>query len=122
MRCSKCKKNGEDFVKYSTDKYGHQYYRCNKCNTEKVKKYRKTENGKKNTYKAVSKSIKNNKEKHRARLKVYYQIKTGKIIKPKVCEKCGKNKKLFGHHTDYSKPLSVLWVCLKCHSLIHKNI
>jgi len=54
--------------------------------------------------------------------KVYYAVKTGKLIKPLYCEKCGENKPLQGHHHDYSKPLDVLWVCLTCHCQIHKKL
>lgn len=50
-------------------------------------------------------------------------IAQGRITKPKVCEKCGRNpgvasdgrSLLHGHHDDYSRPLDVLWICNKCH-------
>lgn len=42
------------------------------------------------------------------------------IIKRKPCEKCG-DKKVEGHHPDYSKPLKVIWLCKIHHKAIHKE-
>jgi hypothetical protein len=46
-------------------------------------------------------------------------VKSGKLIKPKLCMKCGREVRLSGHHEDYSLPLDVLWVCSSCHKLLH---
>ena len=43
------------------------------------------------------------------------------MFKPRECTVCKQEKKLDGHHNDYSKPLDVIWVCRKCHSDIHKK-
>lgn len=56
----------------------------------------------------------------KARNKLRYAVRTGKIMKPKICEKCFDKAKLHGHHSDYNKPLEVLWVCNYCHKKIHK--
>lgn len=53
--------------------------------------------------------------------KVHYAVKTGKLLKPLMCEVCDEPKQLQGHHADYSYPLDVLWVCAKCHHQIHEN-
>src|SRR3990167_6956341 len=42
--------------------------------------------------------------------------------KPNKCEKCEQIKIVEGHHFDYEKPLEVVWVCRKCHSLIHRSL
>lgn len=39
----------------------------------------------------------------------------GIIQKPKVCERCGKKRKITGHHHDYYKPFEVEWLCYECH-------
>ena len=55
----------------------------------------------------------------RAQAILNYAIKSGKIIKPKNCEKCTKEKRLCAHHDDYSKPLKVKWLCSSCHKIEH---
>lgn len=55
----------------------------------------------------------------------YYQfrkaIKNGEITK-KPCIFCG-DPNAHAHHPDYTKPLTVRWVCRKCHAVrIHSFI
>ena len=38
----------------------------------------------------------------------------------KPCEKCG-TKPAHRHHEDYSKPLEIMWLCVKCHGLHHSQ-
>lgn len=83
------------------------------------KEYEKTEAGKK----AKIKALQNYKEKHTER---YYAqkalgnaIRDGKITKM-ACFICG-NEQVQGHHPDYSRPLDVIWLCVKHHNEIHKN-
>lgn len=47
-------------------------------------------------------------------------VRSKKIKKPKKCSICYKEKKIYGHHEDYYKPLDVIWVCQVCHKKIHK--
>lgn len=55
----------------------------------------------------------------RAGLAARRAVKTGLLIKPTHCEKCGKAARLYGHHWNYNRPLDVIWVCVTCHKLIH---
>ncbi len=53
----------------------------------------------------------------RSYLNVY--IRRGKVKKG-VCSVCGVEK-VEGHHSDYSKPLEVVWFCRKHHLEYHKS-
>ncbi len=54
----------------------------------------------------------------KALAKMHYALKTGRISK-KQCEKCGSTTMVEGHHTDYSKPLDVVWLCRTHHKEAH---
>ena len=55
----------------------------------------------------------------RAKQHVASAIKKGEIEKPKTCSRCGKERRLDGHHPDYRKPLDVIWLCRLCHRHLH---
>lgn len=54
-----------------------------------------------------------------ARIDVKNALTTGKIVKL-PCQVCGEIK-VEAHHTDYSKPLEVEWLCRKHHLEVHKQ-
>lgn len=61
-------------------------------------------------------------QEHKARKSVYQAIKKGTLTRMENCMICGKSCKTQAHHNDYSKPLSVIWVCPRCHGGIHSNL
>jgi hypothetical protein len=62
-------------------------------------------------------------ERHPVRLKarrlVHSAIAGGRLVRL-PCEVCG-NPKSEGHHPDYDKPLEVMWLCRRHHSLQHRK-
>lgn len=51
-------------------------------------------------------------------------VHSGKVKKPDSCEVCGRQPgkvHLHGHHTDYSRPLEVRWLCRGCHDEEHRR-
>jgi hypothetical protein len=118
MNCFKCKtKKGK---LYFISRYKENtYYMCRECNTERHRKYRTTQQGKINTYKAVKKYVQKNREKSSAWEKVQNAVKNGNLIKPIVCEKCKKSTQLDAHHNDYTQVLRVKWLCRACHKKEH---
>jgi hypothetical protein len=58
--------------------------------------------------------------KHRARQLATIAEGHGKIYR-KPCERCGCDFDLHKHHPDYSRPLYVIWLCVRCHAKEHKE-
>lgn len=56
-----------------------------------------------------------------AHMAVRAALRTGDLVKPLACQRCGQAGRLHSHHNDYSKPLEVAWVCPLCHKAIHKE-
>ena len=61
-------------------------------------------------------------DKHKARAKVEYAVKSGKLTKPELCSRCEKESMVEAHHDNYKKPLDVVWVCRNCHYEIHMEL
>jgi hypothetical protein len=53
-----------------------------------------------------------------ARKSLHKAVAAGEV-KKSPCEVCGEVKSE-AHHTDYNKPLDVMWVCRKHHADIHR--
>lgn len=59
-------------------------------------------------------------QKRTAREAVKRAVRSGRLIKPKACEECGSTSEApHAHHSDYSKPLAVEWLCRECHGFRH---
>lgn len=93
------------------------YRKYHEKNREKIKEYNKKyiqENREK-----IRDLAKRHPEKVKAREMLHTQVKLGKIIPYEFCQICNEKTKLQGHHTDYSKPLEVIWLCIPCHKKQH---
>jgi len=69
--------------------------------------------------------------KDQARHKLREAIKSGKINKPKVCERChalphpnraGASQLHGHHHRGYGNPFDVIWLCSNCHLEEHSTV
>ena len=49
-------------------------------------------------------------------------VRRGILRKPTRCQWCNKKRKLQAHHPNYSKPLTVIWLCAFCHMSHHHRI
>jgi hypothetical protein len=53
-------------------------------------------------------------------------VKSDRLVQSLVCESCGqlraRRRRLDAHHEDYSKPLSVRWLCQRCHQEHHNAV
>lgn len=61
---------------------------------------------------------KDNHQKNFCRRQVALALKKGTLVKM-PCEICGSIEKIQAHHEDYSKPLDIVWLCIKHHRWIH---
>ena len=64
----------------------------------------------------------------RAQANLRKAIDRGEVERPEGCQQCGRSSRfrdgrsgVQGHHTDYSKPLDVMWLCNRCHHEWHIN-
>lgn len=60
-------------------------------------------------------------QKSEARAQLNAAVRAGRIARPPICEECGRTRKVHGHHSDYSKPLAVQWLCSLCHGRHHRK-
>ncbi len=148
-RCSSCKqfKPISKFYKRTGYKYNHRSV-CIICWSKYTKKYKQTEKGKiacrkgnlrykktekgKITEKRYRQNEKGKAARKRYRLRhseqrragsaIHIIVRNGKLPRPDTlkCSYCPTQAKEY-HHPDYSKPLYVLPVCIKCHKKIPKN-
>lgn len=61
-------------------------------------------------------------EKYKARSILNSHVARKLVSRPLTCEQCGAGGQIDGHHPNYSMPLAVVWLCVKCHSKAHKQM
>lgn len=133
--CTKCRseKDITCFNKNRSTKDGLNYW-CKPCNvvaaakwasenreTYRAQKRRNQQSKTRRGIKQTGGHSKASPERLRIKNMVSNAVRDGKLIKPKHCERCDSTVRLHGHHADYSKPLSVEWLCPKCHGLQHRK-
>ena len=112
--CAKCKtRDADGYIKNGFSGKTRRYY-CRKCNRERFKKYYHAH--KEKVRAIIYKSVKKHWEKQQARVLLNRQVVSGKLKKPKNCSTCNKRGRIEAHHTDYEKPLEVVWLCSGCHA------
>lgn len=119
--CSKCKltKESGDFSIKSSTRDGLSY-QCRSCTNEYSTAYnakRRAQGFKSGT----SHWDKDNPHKKNTHQKVRWAVKSGTLEKPECCEACDSTTNIVGHHEDYDKPLEVLWLCRRCHGMLHRS-
>jgi len=106
---------------------------CKNCTTARVRKDRRLnpnarlrdkvrsiqEHRKKLNAETCRKNRQENPEKYKAQSALGNAVRDRLIIRPSICTTCNQEKKLVGHHEDYSKPLDVIWMCHLCHARHH---
>jgi len=125
-RLNKCKSCAKNDTKENNEK-NHDYYieydrqRANLPHRVEARlKYSQTKEGRESARKSKSKWSESNVIKRSASTLIGNAVRNGKITKPNNCSECGKTGRIHGHHDDYAYPMSVRWLCSKCHCDWHK--
>lgn len=58
-------------------------------------------------------------QRYAAHIATHKAIKSGRLVRPSQCQKCGSRRGVHAHHEDYAKPLLVRWLCPRCHVAQH---
>lgn len=57
----------------------------------------------------------------RARQALNAAVRRGDVTRGLCCSACGASGRIEGHHPDYAKTLSVVWLCTRCHGKVHRH-
>lgn len=130
-KCIECTKK-DARTNYSKDIEKSREKERERNNTRKRVDYRRLKAGERKekdpekyklAKKAYNQKYRNrNREKARARDIVFYNISTGKLKNPCICQKCGSSGYIEAHHEDYLKPLEITWLCDTCHKDRHNEL
>lgn len=115
--CSKAARNRDP------DKY-REYDNARANNPKRVearKSYQKTPEGRAAQARAKRVYLERYPMRRAAHIIVGNAVRDGKLIKPEAYESCGSQHKIEGHHDDYTKPLSIRWLCQSCHNEWHRQ-
>ncbi|KKN24249.1 hypothetical protein LCGC14_0896940 [marine sediment metagenome] len=110
--------------KFKTNEEYNKYFRnYREKNREKIRIYNREYNKQwreKNGYHNEHKWTDKNPEKIKAQRLAQYALRNG-YIERKSCKECG-NKKSEMHHSDYTKPLNVIFLCRIHHTEEHRKL
>lgn len=125
-RCKECHKREVRLNRLERADQYREYekmrYKRDPQRAEFNKAWLKTEKGKASHARSVQARNEREPEKRAANLLLLRAVRSGRIVKPLECSRCGEippRRQLHGHHEDYARPLEVEWVCTKCHGLEH---
>lgn len=123
-KCKECTK--KDVRENRGDKleYYREYDRSRGSTPTRVqarKEYAKTDACKTSVVKSRIRYKANNPEKRKAHIITGNAIRDGTLVNPGACWECGGGGKIHAHHADYSSPLGVSWLCIPCHTTLHKE-
>lgn len=132
-KCFKCGeiKTLDCFYKHAKMGDGH-INKCKDCTKKDVQKDYRDNHDKKIAYDKIRQqdperrkkkleyqitARKKDPDKNLARSRVNKNVRAGKLT-PTPCQVCGEAK-TEAHHPDYTKPLKVVWLCRRHHSIAH---
>lgn len=121
-RCKECVKESVRANRLTKLEYYRAYDRARSSKPERVsarKEYMQTPEGKLAHARATGRWQVSNAIRRRAQNEVASAVKAGRLV-PEPCFVCG--DKAQAHHADYSRPLSVTWLCPEHHKAAHRIV
>lgn len=123
--CKECVKESARRNRAEKIEYYRQYDKDRAKNKNRIastKRYRESDLGKSTAQAGNARYRKNHKDRYDAHKRVTAAILSGKLVRPDFCTICGSRGKIEAHHDDYTKPLSVTWMCERCHKDRHQPV
>ena len=125
-KCIECTKNDVSMHREENIEKIKEYDRIRGRSPKRLKMNReRSRNAAPEQKKKISESKKRwreaNKEKRAAQVILGNAIRSGRVKKPEYCSECGSDGRINGHHDDYCFPLTVKWLCCKCHGKTHRR-
>ena len=100
------------FVLKERERTRQKWHRLYQGNKKKIDSEKKKE--------ILNRYFKNHPLAYKAQRTVTRYVNSGKLIQ-RPCQKCGTKINVQAHHDDYSRPLNVVWLCVKHHNEVHVN-
>ena len=120
-KCKECTKHDVIKNRYAKLEYYRAYDRQRANLPHRVEaraEYQKTDSYKKSNYMSVRRNRIAYKDRSAARSMLQRAVISGKVVKT-ACFICG-DSRVQGHHPDYSRPLDVIWLCVRHHTEAHR--
>lgn len=130
-KCFQCReeKNIDCFYKHPDMPDGH-VNKCKECTKKNVKENRLSrieyyrqydrDRGNRQGYQYVKETREKFPKKYKAHSMINSAVRSGKMKKADICEKCSSTFSIHAHHDDYNFPLTVRWLCASCHNAWHR--
>jgi len=95
---------------------------CKDCARKLLAKHQRTETYRRNVYEKTVRYRLAHPDRYKAYASVNNGKRDGKVKGSDTCEHCGARGRTEGAHTDYSKPLDVIWLCKTCHCAFDRGL
>ncbi|MBH3372923.1 MULTISPECIES: hypothetical protein [Pseudomonas] len=109
--------NREHYREYERSRFQSQH------RVEARNRYAASKSGRDRSNAAKAAYIERNRAKRDAHMQVENAVKRGDLWKSPCCmaPDCFSTTNIQGHHAQYEDPLSVVWLCAKCHAQLHRE-
>lgn len=116
--CRLCGNLKEHYIRSES---GKPFSQCIECDNERSRVYKRQHGNCSSVVYILAHNGSRDSIKAYAQNAVMRALHDGMLVRPVECTRCGMAAKVVAHHSDYSKPLEVEWLCRRCHGEIHSG-